>query len=404
MSPTCSAIATLRSAALKNRRLRSLARIQRSAIRTDCSTLALSRFVRPRRQDRHAVVVGELQIAAVQARLVAVRVGDRGLEIVADHELRRAAQESEQVHVRADPVGDLLARPRRREDVARRAHGGDEQLHRPHLAGRRVDDVDRVAGEVDEHLLAGGMALPHRRAQPALEGAVLLAEPTVAEPVRMSGAILLPQERQGDALAPHLLVERRPFRSRTSARRIRGRSRREQKALQRRVVEPVRQGPAQARHAGALEIRVHRPVAERHGAPDHALAQPALELQTQDIADLPHRQSLGWHGPLAVGRGPIGRWDCRRTRPPGSSTGCSRSRGMTAHDRVELVLMIAWTERSRSSGIGAHDAVEYASSSPRRGFSTSRTRSNGRRPTGNEPRSTARPSRRSSGPKARTTS
>ena len=242
MSPTCSAIATLRSAALKNRRLRSLARIQRSAIRTDCSTLALSRFVRPRRQDRHAVVVGELQIAAVQARLVAVRVGDRGLEIVADHELRRAAQESEQVHVRADPVGDLLARPRLREDVARRAHGGDEQLHRPHLAGRRVDDVDRVAGEVDEHLLAGGMALPHRRAQPALEGAVLLAEPTVAEPVRMSGAIFLPQERQGDALAPHLLVERRPFRSRTSARRIRGRSRREQKALQRRVVEPVRQG------------------------------------------------------------------------------------------------------------------------------------------------------------------
>ena len=38
----------------------------------------VARFVRPRRQDRHAVVVGELQIAAVQARLVAVRVGDRG--------------------------------------------------------------------------------------------------------------------------------------------------------------------------------------------------------------------------------------------------------------------------------------------------------------------------------------
>jgi hypothetical protein len=35
---------------------------------------------------------------------------------------------------------------------------------------------------------------------------------------------------------------------------------------------------------------------------------------------------------------------------------------MTAHDRVESVLMIAWTERSRSSGIGAHDAVEYAGS------------------------------------------
>ena len=29
---------------------------------------------------------------------------------------------------------------------------------------------------------------------------------------------------------------------------------------------------------------------------------------------------------------------------------------------MELVLMIAWTERSRSSGIGAHHAVEYAAS------------------------------------------
>ena len=189
MSPTCSAIATLRSAALKNRRLRSLG--QNPALGDQDRLLDLglvARFVRPRRQDRHAVVVGELQIAAVQARLVAVRVGDRGLEIVADHELRRAAQESEQVHVRADPVGDLLARPRRREDVARRAHGGDEQLHRPHLAGRRVDDVDRVAGEVDEHLLAGGMALPHRRAQPALEGAVLLAGTNCSRTRLYSGA------------------------------------------------------------------------------------------------------------------------------------------------------------------------------------------------------------------------
>ena len=172
-------------------------------------------------------MVGELQIAAVQARLVTVRVGDGGFEIVADNELRPAAQEGEQVHMRADPVGNLLARPRLREDVARRAHGGDEQLHRPHLAGRSVDDVDRVAGKVDEHLLAGGVALPHRGAQSALEGAVMLAEPTVAKPVRMRGAILLPQQRQGDALATHFLVDGRPIRRRTSARRLRGRGRRE---------------------------------------------------------------------------------------------------------------------------------------------------------------------------------
>jgi hypothetical protein len=138
-------------------------------------------------------VIGELQIAAVQARLVTVRVCDGRFEIVADHELRAAAQKGEQVHVRADPIGNLLARPRLREDVVRRAHGGDEQLHGPHLAGRGIDDVDRVARKVDEDLLAGGVALPHRRAQSALEGVVMLAEPTVAKPVRMRGAIFLPQ-------------------------------------------------------------------------------------------------------------------------------------------------------------------------------------------------------------------
>src|SRR5277367_3129043 len=113
--------------------------------------------------------------------------------IIVDHELWAAAQKGEQVHVRADPIGNLLARPRLREDVVRRAHGGDEQLHGPHLAGRGIDDVDRVARKVDEDLLAGGVALTHRRSQSALEGVAMLAEPTVAKPVRMRGAIFLPQ-------------------------------------------------------------------------------------------------------------------------------------------------------------------------------------------------------------------
>ena len=165
---------------------------------------------------------------------------------------------------------------------------------------------------------------------------------TVAKPVRMRAAILLPQQRQGDALAPQLPVDGRPIRPRTSARRHRGRSRRKQKALQRPIVEIVGRAPAQPRCVGALEVGVHRPVAERHRTRDHALAHPALELQTQNIADLPRRQSLRWHGPLAVGRGPLGRWDCRRTRLPGSSTGCSRSRGPSAHDRLESALTMPW--------------------------------------------------------------
>src|SRR5271169_3178764 len=64
--------------------------------------------------------------------------------------------------------------------------------------------------------------------------------------------------------------------------------------------------------------------------------------------------------PSLLNEGAIGRGDCRRTPLPGSSTGCSRSRGIRAQDRVESLLRIAWTECSRSSGIGAQDPVDYA--------------------------------------------
>ena len=303
----------------------------------------VARLVGPRRQDRHAVMVGELPVAAVQPRLVSIRVRDRCLQIVADRKLRRAAEKGEQIDVRADPVGDLLARPRLREDVVRRAHDRDEQLHRPNLARHWVDDVDRVAGKIDEDLFAGGVALAHARPQPALERSVVLAKPAVTEPVRMCGAVFLPQERHSYALAAHLLVDERPVGLRTSASGLGGRRRREQQALQRPVVQAGRQGPVQARQTSPLEIRVNRPIAEQQGTPDLALAQPASEPQTQNIADFPHRQSLCWHGPLAVERGPIGRWNCRRTLLPRPSTG---------------LLMIPWNWRSRWRGIRAQLPVE----------------------------------------------
>ncbi len=247
--------------------------------------------VGPRRQDRHAVMVGELPVAAVQSRLVSIRIRDRRLQIVADHKLRRAAEKGEQIDVRADPVGDLLARPRLSEDVARRAHDRDEPLHRPNLARHWVDDVDRVAGKIDEDLFVGGVALAHARPQPALERSVVLAKPALPEPVRMCGAVFLPQERHGHALAAHLLVDERPIGLRTSARGLGGRRRREQQTLQRPVVQVGRLGPVLARQTSPLEIRVNRPIAEQQGTPDLALAQPASEPQTQNIADFPHRQS-----------------------------------------------------------------------------------------------------------------
>ena len=107
----------------------------------------------------------------------------------------------------ADPVGEPFAGPGFAIDVAGGPERGDEQLHRLDSAGQRIDDIDGVAGEVDEHLLAGGMALTHGRRQPRLPGVVVFAEPGVTVSVRMLGPILLPEQRPGHSFPPKLLID-----------------------------------------------------------------------------------------------------------------------------------------------------------------------------------------------------
>ena len=59
----------------------------------------------PRGQDRGPVMGCHLGIAAVEAGIIAIGIGHGGLEIVADHELRHAAEVAEQIGMHTDPVG-----------------------------------------------------------------------------------------------------------------------------------------------------------------------------------------------------------------------------------------------------------------------------------------------------------
>lgn len=54
-------------------------------------------------------MAGHLNIGSVEPGIVTIGVGHGGLEIVADHELRHAAEIPEQVGMHADPVGQALA-------------------------------------------------------------------------------------------------------------------------------------------------------------------------------------------------------------------------------------------------------------------------------------------------------
>ena len=261
----------------------------------------VARLARPRRQDGRAVMGGEVLVGAVDARLVAAGGRDPGLEIVADDRLRHAAEEGKRVDVSADPVRQPLAPAGLGIGVVRGPQHRDEDLGLAHLPGDRVEHRHGVAGEVHEQLLAGDMGLAHGRRDAAAPFAVEVAEPAVAVAVGMLAAIFLPQQHQRHAAAAQLGMDVGPVRQRLRLRRVVAR-RREQLALQRRIVELVRDRPGDADHRRAPEILPDRRAADPQRLSDHPLARPAGIPQAQNFSNLAHRQSLGGHRASPAGR------------------------------------------------------------------------------------------------------
>ena len=159
-------------------------------------------------------MAGHLGIGSVEPGIVAIGVGNGGLEIIADHELRHAAEILEQIGMHADPVGQALAWASLGVGVVRGPHRRDEQLHGAHFAGDGIEDIDSVAGEIDEHLLAADVGLAHARPRPLLPGLEGRAKPGIAKAVRIGGAILFPQQQARHAAAAQLFLDISPIRCR----------------------------------------------------------------------------------------------------------------------------------------------------------------------------------------------
>ena len=120
--------------------------------------------------------------------------------------------------------------------------------------GTAVHDREALAGIVDKELFPRAMALPHDQVELAGPGAIRLAEPTVLETLRRGGLIFLPQQEQSDALAFELVVHRGPVGGQVWDGTC-GWGWRKQPLLQRGRIQPVGQGPGQARHLGTLHVR-----------------------------------------------------------------------------------------------------------------------------------------------------
>src|SRR5277367_3980902 len=73
-------------------------------------------------------------------------------------------------------------------------------------------DWNAIAGVIDKQSFARRMRLAHRRRQFCLEGSIKFAEPRIAVAAWVLRNILVPNDQQGDVLAFHLPMNRRPVR------------------------------------------------------------------------------------------------------------------------------------------------------------------------------------------------
>src|SRR5436190_3722921 len=110
----------------------------------------VARFAHARRQHHKAVMLRKVLIAAIDAGLVARRLGDADPEIVAYYRLRYAADRREGVDVSGYPVGKPLRPARFRIGVVGRTERGDEDVSGTFSIRYLIEHRHRVAGVIDK--------------------------------------------------------------------------------------------------------------------------------------------------------------------------------------------------------------------------------------------------------------
>ena len=169
----------------------------------------------PGRDDRHAVMAGELGVRRVDLGVVVVGAGHSALEVVGSDHPRDASKKLEGAGLRPCEVFEVLGPRNPGVRVPARPQRGDEDLRFAHLSGGPFDDRHRHAGVVHEHTLAGGMDLAHRHVKLPDDFPVMRAELGVTQRIGMLLSMLLPQQPQRHPASPQLPMDVGPIRLRT---------------------------------------------------------------------------------------------------------------------------------------------------------------------------------------------
>jgi hypothetical protein len=211
-------------------------------------------------QDRRAIMRCHVLIRAADPRLVTAGRGDPSLEVIADDLPGHPGEAGKCANMAADPVRERLRPAGLSVSEVGGAQHRDKHLRPPELAGGIIHHLRRLPGIVDEHPLAGRVRLAHGWRQAAAPIAREVAKTTVTIPIRLLGPILLPKQEEGHARLAKLGVDTGPLRLRP--RRLGRERRREQLALQRRVVERLRHRPRDPDHGSPTQILGHRIAAD----------------------------------------------------------------------------------------------------------------------------------------------
>jgi len=263
--------------------------------------------------------------------------------------------------VRANPVGQRLCPARLGIGVARGTHDRDKDLRLSDLATAAVDQLEPLAGIVDEHALAGGMALSHRWRQPTLPGPVQLAPTAIAIATGFGGPIFFPQQHQRDAGPAKFAMDMCPIRLGFATPALRRAGAGVQHRFQHAVRQCCRQRPGKPRGRGAFEGESHRAAGDPERASNRPFGRATLVFEAQDLSHTSHRHFLGWH---------------RLPRPSFPTT--SRKAAPRPAGRATTPPLERWPTSNRNgrdqigiggrlrSGISGRLAPESASSSPQR--------------------------------------
>lgn len=128
----------------------------------------------------------------VERRLEPQRLGDAGLQIVADDRLRYPTEEGECPALALDPVRQFLAEAGMGEGEGRRAQHRNEDLSLADDASIGIDDWHGVTRIVGLHHRACLVAVAEGCARPALESAEPVTKPRVAITIGVRRAVFLP--------------------------------------------------------------------------------------------------------------------------------------------------------------------------------------------------------------------